>query len=147
MTARVYRPPTVYQTLFKKIFIYGCAGSSLLPGLFSLLLSGGAWASHSCGFSCCRAQALACMGLSHCGSRAPEHRPQQLWRMGLAALRPVGSPRIRDWTHVSYIGRQILCHRATREAVPDTSCHTSVRCKFCIVRTLQMKPERVGEAK
>ena len=101
MTARVYRPPTVHQTLFKKIFIYGCAGSSLLPGLFSLLLSGGAWASHSCGFSCCRAQALACMGLSHCGSRAPEHRPQQLWRMGLAALRPVGSPGIEPMSPTS----------------------------------------------
>ena len=80
MTASVYWPPTVCQTLLKKMFIYGCAGSSLLRGLFSscgergLLLSRGAWASHSCGFSCCRAQALGCMSLSHNGSQEPEHR-------------------------------------------------------------------------
>ena len=46
------------------LFISGCAGSSLLPGLFS---SHGDWgpfsncsarASHHAGFSCCKAQAL-----------------------------------------------------------------------------------------
>ena len=46
------------------LFIHGCVGSSLLPGLFSSCgkqgpLSGwGAQASHCGGFSCCRARAL-----------------------------------------------------------------------------------------
>ena len=57
MTANVYWPPTVCQTLFKKMFIYGCAGSSLLRGLFSScgeqqpLPSCGVQASHRGGFS------------------------------------------------------------------------------------------------
>ena len=37
------------------VFIFGCAGSSLMHGLFS---SCGAQVSHFGGFSCCRAQAL-----------------------------------------------------------------------------------------
>ena len=49
------------------LFIYGCAGSSLLLRLFSgwskqgLLSSWGAWASHCRGFSGCGAEALGCM--------------------------------------------------------------------------------------
>ena len=60
--------------------LFGCAGSSLLPGLFSSrgewrpLSSCGAQASHHCGFSCCRAQTLECLGFSSCNSRALEHR-------------------------------------------------------------------------
>ena len=34
----------------------------------------------------------------------------RLWRMGLVALRHVGSARIRDQTCVSCAGRQILYH-------------------------------------
>ena len=41
---------------------------------------------------------------------------QELWCMGLVALRHVGSSQIRDQTPVSCIGRQILYHWATREA-------------------------------
>ena len=48
-------------------------------------------------------------GFSICGSRA-----QELWCMGLAAPRHVGSSRIRDWTHVSCIGRQIIYHWANQ---------------------------------
>ena len=36
--------------------------------------------------------------------------------MGLVALQPVGSSRIKDPTHVSCIGRQILYHGAIWEA-------------------------------
>ena len=49
------------------VFIFGCAGSLLLPGFFSSwgeqrLLSGcGAWISHCSGVSCCWAWALGCM--------------------------------------------------------------------------------------
>ena len=38
-----------------------------------------------------------------------------VWHTGLVAPRHVGSSRIRDWTCVSYTGRQILHHRATRK--------------------------------
>ena len=53
------------------IYIFGCAGSSLLQGL----LSGcGAWASHCGDFSCCRARALGCVGFSNCSSQDLEHK-------------------------------------------------------------------------
>ena len=67
----------LFKTNF--IFIYGCAGSSLLLGLFSswgeweLLPGCGARASHCCGFSC-GAQALGSLGFSSCSSQALEHR-------------------------------------------------------------------------
>ena len=57
-------------------FIFGCAGSSLLRGLFSscwkqeLLSSCGMHASHCSGLSCCGARALGLLGFSSCGSRA-----------------------------------------------------------------------------
>jgi len=53
------------------LFIFGCAGSSLLHGL-SLTVASGATlhckdqAPHCGGFSCYRAQALECMGFSSC---------------------------------------------------------------------------------
>ena len=52
-------------------------------------------------------------GFSRCGSRA-----QLLWRMGLVAPRHVGSSRTRARTRVPCIGRWILNHCATREALP-----------------------------
>ena len=70
------------------LFIYGCAGSSLLQGLFSscceqalgLFSSCRVRASHCSGLSCCGAGSLgaqaavvAARGLS-CGSRVLEHR-------------------------------------------------------------------------
>ena len=62
------------------IFIFGCAGSLLLHGLFSscseqgLLLSCHVQASHWGSFSCCGAWALGCVGFSSCGLWALEHR-------------------------------------------------------------------------
>ena len=50
-------------------------------------------------------------GFSSCGMRA-----QQLWHTGLVALQHVGPSWTRAQTHVSYIGRRILHHCATREA-------------------------------
>ena len=61
-------------TLF--IYILGCAGSLSLHRLFSgcskwgLLSSGDVPASHCCGFSCCRAQALGRGGFSSRGTWA-----------------------------------------------------------------------------
>ena len=60
--------------------IFGCAGSSLLSGLFSscgkqgLCYSCGVQVSHCSGFSCCGAWALGPLGFSSCGSWALEHR-------------------------------------------------------------------------
>ena len=62
------------------LLIFGCAGSSLLLGLFSrrreqgLLFSCGAQPSHCSGFSCCGSRALELAGFSSCGSQAIEHR-------------------------------------------------------------------------
>ena len=54
-------------------------------------------------------------------SPVAEHRPdaqaQQLWLMGLVALRHVGSSQTRARTRVPCIGRQTLNHCATREAL------------------------------
>ena len=43
------------------------------------------------------------------------HRLQQLWCMGLAALRHVGSPQTRERTSVYCIGGQIVNLCTTRE--------------------------------
>ena len=78
-----------------------------------------AWAFSSCseqGYSPCRAQASPRSGFSCWGARALGAQAQQLRRMGLAALRHVGSSQTRDWTHVPCISRQILNHWTTREA-------------------------------
>ena len=52
------------------LFVFVCAGSSLLRGLFpgcskqGLLSAGGEQASHCGGSSCCGARALGCAGFS-----------------------------------------------------------------------------------
>ena len=62
------------------IFIFGCAGSLLLCGLFSsfreqgLVFSCGVWASHCGGFSC-GLWALGHEGFSSYSPQATEHRP------------------------------------------------------------------------
>ena len=56
-------------------------------------------------------------GLSCCGAQAPDAQAQQLWLTGPAALRHVGSSQTRARTRVSCIGRQILNHSTTREAL------------------------------
>ena len=60
--------------------MFGCPGSSLQHGLFSicseqgLLFSCSVRASHCSGFSGCRVQALGHTGFSSCSSQALEHR-------------------------------------------------------------------------
>ena len=68
-------------------------------------LPSGAWASHCGGFPCCGAWALGAQA-----SVVVRH-------VGLVALRHVGSSRTRGRTRVPCIGRQILNHCATREAL------------------------------
>ena len=104
------------QQFFHSFFLFcfnlffGCAGSSLLhPGFLQLQWVGaalhcGGQASHRGGFSCCGAQALGCWA-----SVAVAH--------GLVAPRHVGSSWIRDRTCALCIGRQMLNHWTTREAL------------------------------
>ena len=98
---------------FFKLFIYlfyDCVGSLFLCEGFLQLwqveatLHRGAWASHYHGLPCC-------------GAQAPDAQAQQLWLRGLVAPWHVGSSRTRARTRVPCIGRQILNHCATREAL------------------------------
>ena len=87
-----------FHGIFFIYFIYfGLSGSSLLQGLFSgcrdqgLLSTSGAQASRCCGFSCCKAQALGCVGFGNCGMSAQwlqltgsRSQAQQLWHIGLS---------------------------------------------------------------
>ena len=101
-----------FLILFIYLFIYGCVGSSFLcEGLPRLGRAGatlhrGARASHY-------------RGLSRCGAQAPDAQAQQLWLTGPVAPQHVGSSQTRARTHVPCIGRQILNHCATREALED----------------------------
>ena len=54
---------------------------------------------------------------SRCGAQAPDAQAQQLWLTGLVAPRHVGSSQTRARIRVPCIGRQILNHCATREAL------------------------------
>ena len=63
-----------------------------------------------------RASVVVACGLSSCGSRALERRLSSE-RMGLVAPRHVGSSRTRARTRVPCIGRWILNHCATKEAL------------------------------
>ena len=104
------------------LFIYfGLCWDSLLHRFFSrwalsewgLLSNCTGWASHFSGFSRCREWALGWQFQP--SSQTLEHR-SQLCHMGLVVLWHVGSSQIKDWTHVSCTGRQILYHWAIWEA-------------------------------
>ena len=105
-------------TFLKKyiyLFIFGCVESSLLRVGFLVAASRGYSSLWWAGFLwrwllLLRSTGSRCTGFSRCGSRA-----QQLWLVGLVALRHVGSSRTRAQTRVPCIGRQILNHCATRE--------------------------------
>ena len=103
-------PLSFFLIFFFIFFIYGCVGSSFLcKGFYQLQQVGatlhrGARASHY-------------RGPSHCRAQAPDTQAQQLWLMGLVTPRHVGSSQTRARTHVPCIGRQILNHCATREAL------------------------------
>ena len=121
-----------------KIFIcfsYFCTESSLLcvdlcwlwrAGLLSPVVA----APHCRGFSRCRALAVGA------GSVAAVCRLQSsdsaVAAHGLAALRHVASSRARDWTRVCCIGRQVLIHCTTREALfIYFGCELLIRCMIC----------------
>ena len=96
--------------IFIYLFIYGCVGSSFLCEGFLQLRRVGATPHRG-------ARASHCRGLSCCGAQAPDAQAQQLWLTGPVAPRHVGSSQTRAQTRVLCIGRQILKHCATREAL------------------------------
>ena len=118
---------TILKLIKNFIYFWLCWVFAALCRLFSSwggqgrLSSEGAKASHSSGFSCCAARAHGCavqaLVTAARGLRSGSSWAQQLWCPGLVALRHVGSSPTRDRTHVSCIGRQILHHWATREAL------------------------------
>ena len=92
------------------LFIFGCVGSSFLCEGFLQLQRAGATLHRG-------VRASHCHGLSCCGARAPDTQAQQLWLTGLVVPRHVGSSQTRARTRVPCIGRRILNHWATREAL------------------------------
>ena len=102
--------PSFFFLIFIYLFIYGCVGSSFLCEGFLQLRQAGATLH-------CGAQASHYRGLSCCGAQAPDVQAQQLWLTGLVTSRHVGSSQTRARTCVPCIGRQILNHCATREAL------------------------------
>ena len=117
--------------LFTSLFIWGCAGSSLPWGLFSSCEQGmlsrcGPQACFSLrwllllwssGSRACGLQDVWLKDSVDCGSQVLEHRVDNLWHVGLAALRHVGSSWTREQSYVPCIGRQILNHWTTREVL------------------------------
>ena len=89
------------------LFIFYCTESLFLHKPFS---SCGTRASH------CGAGALGHAGFNGCSSQDPGHGLNNSDTWFLAAPQHVASSWIRDETHISCIGRQILHHWATREA-------------------------------
>ena len=151
--------PSAYWSFQISPFLYfyvfiGYAGSLLLHRLFSvkrerrLLSSCGVQASHCGGFSCRGARALVC-GLQkpqHLGSvlRLPGSRApaQELRWTGLVTPQHVGSSRTRGQTCVSYIGRWILYHWASREATDFSFCKVCSHFNFllcCLLFPINMK--------
>ena len=82
-------------------------------------------ASHCCGFSC-GAQALGAWASTVAAPGLQSTGPVAV-SQGLVAQQPAGSSWTRDWTHVSCTGRQILYHRATREAFSHIFYSTDIR--------------------
>ena len=109
-------PSPVAYFLFKTIYLFIYYWLSLACPCctgFSLVAASGGYSP------------VAVSGLLVAGtSLVPEYKLQSvpaqwLWHTGLVALRCVGSSRIRDWTHVSCIGRWTLNHWTTREVPPS----------------------------
>ena len=115
---------------FLKLFIYlwlywvfaAVCGLSLVATSWvrGTTLPWGVQVSHCSGFSCCRAQALGCVGFS---SRSPP--AQSWWSMGSIPPQQVGSSQTKDQTRIPCFGRQILNRWTTREVADFTSLNLS----------------------
>ena len=72
-------------------------------------------ASHYSGFSCCGTPPLGLEGFINCGAQEPgAPQAQQLWSKSLVTPWHMGFSWMRDQTHVSWTGRQILSHWTIR---------------------------------
>ena len=99
---------------------------------FSLVSKSGGYSSLRCrGFSCCRALALghtgpviAVLELWNTGPVVAAHGLSCSEACGIKPVSPALAGRFRTWdqTCVSCVGRQILDHRATREAPAAGLC-------------------------
>ena len=97
----------IYQYLFIYYFIFCCAGSSLLRGLF---FSCGKWGL----LSSCGVRGSHCSGFS-CGSQAVATLAQLVVSLGLAVPLHVGSSQTWNQTCILSMGRWILNQWTTRE--------------------------------
>ena len=109
-------------------------------GLFLVAVSGDHSSLWCAGFSLrwlllLRSTGSRSTGLSSCGSWVLECRLSSCGATGLIAPRHVGSSRLRAWTCVPCIGRQILNHCATREAL-DYNFY----CYFAVSSDLKIVP-------
>ena len=77
---------------------------------------------------------------TRCGAQAPDAQAQQLWLTDLVAPQHVGSSQTRARTRVPCIGRQILNHCATREALSGLSYIQSCTIITTINFRAQKKP-------
>ena len=100
------RPSANVSFIFLKVILLNYF--HLFIGRCWVLLAAFLWLQWAGSTPHCGAEAEGPRGPSICSSRALEHRLS--WRLGLVALRHVGSSWTRDQTHVPCIARQILNH-------------------------------------
>ena len=99
-----------FFNIYLFIFIFGCVGSLFLCEGFLQLWQAGATLHRG-------AQASHYRDLPYCGAQAPDVQAQQLWLTGPVAPRHAGSSETRARTRIPCIGRQILNHCTTGEAL------------------------------
>ena len=112
----------IFLFIYFYLFIFGCDGSRCCAWTFSSCSERGLLFIAVRGLLTVVASLVAEHGLQahrlqqlwFTDSRA---QAQQLWRIGLVAPRHVGSSQTRARTRVPRIGRQILNHCTTREAL------------------------------
>ena len=110
----IFKMPLFIYWFLTELGLCYCAGFSLLV-VGRAPLCGGVGVSHWGGFSCCGAWALGDLQAQWLQFPRSRAQVQHLWHMGLVAPWHVGSSWIRDQTHFSCFGRQILHYWATRE--------------------------------
>ena len=100
---------------FIYVFIFGCAGASLLCGLFF------SWGERGCSDCGARFSLTGLLSWSPQGTCASVLAARGLHSSGaqVSCSGHVGSSRLSDWARVSCLGRWILRRRATREALSD----------------------------